>query len=151
MCGLAGSGKSTYARELVTGGFVRFSIDEEAWGLGFTAAVAVPPEVADAIRARQRTAIVRALESGADVVVDYAFPTRAERDDYRALARAQGATVAVVHLATPEHVARARLGDRRGVAADDMVVDPDLFDRFAASFEPPSPDDADVTIVVPEA
>jgi len=31
MCGLAGSGKTTYSKELETRGYVRLSVDEEVW------------------------------------------------------------------------------------------------------------------------
>ena len=41
MCGPAGSGKSTCARDLEAHGGVRFSIDREAYAAGFTDAFVV--------------------------------------------------------------------------------------------------------------
>ncbi len=108
-CGLAGAGKSTHARALEAQGWTRFSIDGEAWRLGFTEAAAIPAGVAREIRVRQRAAIADALDAGADVVVDYSFWSRAQRDDYRALGEAHGAVVEVVFFDTPEPVLRRRL------------------------------------------
>ena len=147
MCGLAGSGKSTYARDLEERGWTRFSIDSEAWQMGFVDAAAVPAEVALEIRARQRDAIARALDAGEDVVVDYSFWSRAQREDYRALGRSHGATVEVVYLETPEAVVRRRLAARCGAHADDFVVDAELLDRYVAGFEAPGPDEHDVTVI----
>jgi len=147
MCGLAGSGKSTYARRLQARGWTRFSIDSEAWQMGFVDAAAVPAEVALEIRARQRDAIARALDAGEDVVVDYSFWSRAQREDYRALGRSHGATVEVVYLETPEAVVRRRLAARCGAHADDFVVDAELLDRYVAGFEAPGPDEHDVTVI----
>lgn len=145
-CGPPGSGKSTYARALEAAGWLRFSIDREAFELGFMAAP-LPAGVDDAIRDRQRAQIRDALAAGADVVVDYAFWSRAQRDEYRALGRACGATVDVVHLAVPHDVARRRVRARTGGHADDMLVGSDVFDRYLAGFEPPGPDEDDVIVV----
>jgi predicted kinase len=147
MCGLAGAGKSTYARALEARGWARFSIDDEAWKRGFVEAAAIPAEVAVDIRARQRDAIARALDDGENVVVDYSFWSRAQRDDYRALGRSHGATVEVVYLETSETVLRHRLAARRGAHADDFVVDAELLDRYVAGFEAPGPDERDVTVI----
>jgi predicted kinase len=147
MCGLAGAGKSTYARELETRGWTRFSIDSEAWQMGFIEAAAVPAEVAVDIRARQRDAIARALDAGEDVVVDYSFWSRAQREDYRALGRSHGATVEVVYMDTPETVVRRRLAARRGADADDFVIDAELLDRYVAGFEARGPEEHDVTVI----
>lgn len=150
MCGLAGAGKSTYARGLEAQGWTRFSIDAEAFALGYRAASAIPAEVAARIRDAQRELIGRALDAGRDVVVDYSFWSRAQRDAYRGLGRAHGASVEVVLLATAEDVVRRRLAERRGKHADDFVVGEELLDGYLAGFEWPGEDEGDVTVVVAE-
>jgi predicted kinase len=147
MCGLAGAGKSTYARQLEARGWRRFSIDSEAWRLGFVEAAAIPAEVTADIRARQRDEIAGALDAGEDVVVDYSFWSRAQREDYRGLGRLHGATVEVVYLETAVVVVQRRLAARRGAHADDFVVDAELLGRYVAGFEPPGPDEPDVTVI----
>lgn len=147
MCGLAGAGKSTYARGLERQGWSRFSIDSETFAAGFTDAASVPPEIAAGIQARQRVAIAEAIRAGRDVVVDYSFWSRAERDDYRALGRAEGADVEVIYVRAPEEVLRRRLSMRRGRDADDLLVDTALLERYLAVFEPPSPEESDVRVI----
>ena len=75
-CGVAGSGKSTYARSLADQGWLRLSIDVEAHRRGFTEHP-LPTAVTDAIVAEQREQLVAALRDGADVVVDYSSLTKA--------------------------------------------------------------------------
>jgi predicted kinase len=147
MCGVAGSGKSTYARGLEARGWARFSIDAEAYAAGLRDAADVPVTLAARVRARHRREIGRLLDAGRDVVVDYAFFSRAQRDDYRALGRRHGAAVEVVHLATDEAEVRRRLAARRGAGPDDFVVGADLLARYLAGFEAPGPGEDDVTVV----
>ncbi|MDT9591474.1 GNAT family N-acetyltransferase [Nocardioides zeae] len=147
-CGVAGSGKTTYARSLEARGWLRFSIDVELWALA-------PGEqdaerVAAGVRSRQQEEIVRALRHGRDVVADYASWSRAERDAYRTLAASCGARAEVVHLDTPADEIRRRLALRRGAHADDVVVDGALLDRYLADFEAPGPDEPDVTVLRPQ-
>ncbi|GAA1726177.1 ATP-binding protein [Aeromicrobium alkaliterrae] len=147
MCGLAGAGKSTYARALESRGWRRFSIDVEMWRLGHDESTTDLDELAAGIRAAHRQEIAQALDAGQDVVVDYSFSSRSQRDDYRALGRAHGAVVEVVYLETAEHVLRRRLAHRRGGHADDVIVEPELFERHRAGFEPPDDDEPDVTVI----
>ena len=70
--------------------------------MGFTEAAGIPAEVAADIRARQRVALAQALDAEEDVVVDYSFWSRAQRDEYRALGGAHGAKVEVVYLEVVE-------------------------------------------------
>lgn len=146
MCGIAGSGKSTYARRLEDRGWLRFSIDAEAWERGLRE-VPLPEDAAAEIRAHQRLRIEAALRAGRDVVVDYSFWSRAQRDDYRALGRACGAEVEVVHLDVPADELRRRLALRRTSHPDDFVVPPAVLERYVAGFERPGEDERDVTVL----
>lgn len=92
-------------------------------------------------------AIAQAVDAGRDVVVDYSFWSRAQRDDYRALGWAHGAEVEVVHLDVAPDELRRRLALRRSEHADDFVVPSEVLDDYLAGFEPPGPDEEDVTVV----
>ena len=148
MCGMAGSGKSTYARGLEAQGWRRLSIDGELWRAGHRT-LPVPPGVAAAIRARQRDELQAALGAGRDVVVDYSFWARADRDAYRELGRECDAVVDVVHLDVPEPELRRRLAERDGSHADGFVVDDATLTGYLAGFEWPGPDETDVVVLRP--
>lgn len=122
-CGLAGAGKSTYARGLEDKGFVRLSIDTEAWRCGHTKHP-LPVEVSARIAARQREELVAALSVGQAVVVDYSFHARSTRDEFRAIARACGASVEVVCVDVP----------------------PELLDAYIDGFEWPQSDEVDIVV-----
>lgn len=148
-CGVAGSGKSTHARSLEQQGWVRLSIDVAAYARGLTTHP-LPEQVAEEIRAEQRTELVSALREGRDVVVDYAFWARAQRDDYRALGRENGASVEIVWFDVGPEELRRRLRDRDRQPGPDAVHVPDaLLERYLAGFEAPGPDETDVTRVMP--
>ncbi len=144
-CGLAGSGKSTYAKSLEAQGWLRLSIDTRAWELGHTQHP-LPTEIRDEIVAHQQRELGDALTAGRNVVVDYAFFTRAMREEYRALGRRYRAEVEVVLFEVPRAELLRRLTERetRSPGPDDVLVSEKLLDRFIAGFEWPAPDETDV-------
>ncbi len=140
MVGLPGAGKTTRARELEASlPALRLSPDE--W---ITAVLGPSParDELDAARDPVERALWqlarRTLELGVDVILDFGFWSRAEREDYRARAAALGAG-SVVHFvdAAPEVLAarlaaraRARSKDTFDVSAADLA-------QWSASFERP--------------
>ncbi|HEX5114287.1 MAG TPA: ATP-binding protein [Pseudonocardiaceae bacterium] len=145
MCGLPGSGKTTYAMELVRRGYVRLSIDEAVWErIGQRdAGVVLDAETFDRlkeeIRAEQRRELVELMRTGRDVVVDYSFWSRAARDDYKALVESHGCHWELVHFKVDRATAARRLRVRNGQdGANSVTVNDDLFDRYATAFEPPN-------------
>lgn len=150
-CGVAGSGKSTYARALERQGWLRLSIDVAAHARGLTVHP-LPQDITDQIRTEQRASLVTALREGRDVVVDYAFWARAQREDYRDLGRQHGADVEIVWFDVGPEELRRRLCERdTREGADAVHVPAVLLDRYLAGFEAPGPDETDVTRVAPSA
>lgn len=94
MCGIAGSGKTTYAQQLEAGGFVRLSIDEEVWMSSGRYGLDYPAERYAALAAdaelRLRHRLVGLVSAGSDVVIDFSFWSRARRDDYKELVERAG-------------------------------------------------------------
>lgn len=145
MCGPSGSGKSTYARRLEAGGMVRLSFDQETWRRGLTAPLSV--EAATEIEIDLRARLLELVRSGADVVLDFSFSTRALRDDYRALLAPLGVVPETVYLATDRATALARLRARRGTGGDDLALDEDVAARHFDTFEVPTPDEGPLRVV----
>ena len=99
MCGPAGSGKSTVARQYERQGMTRLSFDQEAWSRGITT-MPLPQDVHRDIERVLRARLVDLVRAGADVVLDFSFWSRRMRDDYRALLRPLGVVPETVYLAT---------------------------------------------------
>lgn len=146
MCGPAGSGKSTIARELENGGMVRLSFDEEAWRRGIRAQ---PLSVGDRseIEAHLRRRLVDLVLAKTDVVLDFSFWSRRMRDDYRALLVPLGVEPETVYLATPRDVVLARVRARDGRAANEVVLSEEIAARYFDEFEAPTPDEGPLTVI----
>ncbi|MFJ9691165.1 AAA family ATPase [Kitasatospora sp. NPDC101183] len=144
MCGLPGSGKTTYAKGLVRRGFVRLSIDEVVWQRlgGRDAGVVLAAEEFDRlkeeVRQQQRLELVELMRAGRDVVVDYSFWSRAAREEYKTLVESHGCRWELVHLKADRETLEHRLAVRNGQeGANAVTVDEALLHRYLAAFEEP--------------
>lgn len=147
LCGLPGSGKTTYARQLETAGAVRFSADD--WMVPLFGQH-LPREVFDArlraVKALQWDLTCHLLGKGLDVVLDYGFWTRADRDEYRAKAEALGALCTLVYFDVPLPERRQRIRQRNSaLPSGTYELDDAALDLFASRFEPPHADEHAVT------
>lgn len=84
LCGVAGSGKTTYAQQLETEGYVRLSIDEEVWAKSGRYGIDYDPadyaQLSAAAESVLRERLVTLIRQSRDVVVDYNVWQRASRD-----------------------------------------------------------------------
>ena len=130
--GLSGSGKSTVALELVQAlGAVRVRSDVERKRLHGLAATDRPADPAQlyhpqaTVRTYERLAQIAraALEGGVSVVVDAVFNRRSEREALREVARACGATFAVLECRAPDGVLAQRVQARQAEGRDASDAD----------------------------
>ena len=149
MCGPAGSGKSTAARELEASGMTRLSFDEEAWRRGIR-----EQPLADGVRREIETALrhrlVELVSAGIDVVLDYSFWSRRMRRDYRELLRPLGVEPETIYLATPRDVVLARVAARDGAAANEVELSPEVAARYFDAFEAPTADEGPLVVLGPD-
>jgi len=89
----------------------------------------------------QQTA--KSIGEGRDVILDFGFWTRANRNDARARIVAMGAETVHYFMDTPEDMLRARLGQRVGEIARRNVEN---FERLRKIFEPPDEDEGAIYI-----
>ena len=146
MCGPAGSGKTTASLALEAAGFTRLSIDEEAWRDGHHEHP-LPGDVAAQIRARLRNQLVELVTEGTDVVLDFAFWSRAVRDDYRRLLAPFGVAPETYYLATPRDVVLDRLRARSNAGPNEIVLPVALAEAYYDGFEVPTPDEGPLRII----
>ena len=146
MCGPAGSGKSTVARQYEREGMTRLSFDQEAWSRGITTMPLVEDTHRDIERAL-RTRLDELVRAGADVVLDFSFWSRRMRDDYRALLRPHGVIPETVYLATDRATVLARVRARSAGDGDDFQLTEELAAAYFDHFEPPTPAEGPLTVV----
>ncbi|MET4096631.1 ATP-binding protein [Arthrobacter sp. UYCu712] len=152
MCGVPGSGKTSYAKILERDGFVRLSVDEEMWRLDQELAARFgSPEYFDftvAVERQLRTWLVELMCEGRDVVVDLSFWSRQRREEYKALITAHGAAWQLVYLDVPRDELLRRLELRRlDPGPNSAPVGPAYLDKFLAGFEAPA--DEGETVIRP--
>ncbi|WP_208322602.1 ATP-binding protein [Salinibacterium sp. ZJ454] len=142
MCGVAGSGKTTYATALEQRGFVRLSIDEAIWAaIGRDGAELDAAVYEEHKRAAQRMLdgeLLRLLAGGRSAVLDYSFWQKTTRDRYKALIEQGGGRWELVYLRVPAEILRRRLARRNQLTgANAVTVSEELLDRYLAGFEAP--------------
>jgi len=146
MCGPAGSGKSTVARQFEDHGMTRLSFDQEAWSRGITT-MPLPPQVHRAIETELRARLLDLVRAGADVVLDFSFWSRGKRDEYRALLKPFGVTPETVYLATDRATVLSRVSARAAAGGDDFQLSPELAARYFDHFEVPTEAEGPLTVI----
>jgi predicted kinase len=136
--GFLGSGKTTLAKRLERQHkAVRFTPDE--WMARLFGED--PPEEtfqdrAAAILDIMQPLWVRCLSLGLDVVLDYGFWSRAERDRVRVVVSALGATPVLWSVSCSDDEALKRIALRNEAAHRSLYIAPATFELLKARFEP---------------
>jgi predicted kinase len=142
LCGLTGSGKTTYAKEIEAVGAVRLTVDEKVYARHGRYGVDYPTSeyfererpVVEELRRR----LVELIESGRDVVFDHGLWRRDNRDAYKRLVEEHGGRWRLLYFKVDREVLLQRLADRnrRSDANAMPLLAADLED-FIARFEEP--------------
>ena len=142
MCGLPGSGKSTYARALERRGYTRLSIDEVVWARIGRDAAELDPQMYERLRSAIELELwdelIRLMEARAPIVIDHSFWSRATRDRYKAAIERHGCRWELIRLSADLETLRRRLADRNQQNdANSVTVSDELLNRYFAGFEEP--------------
>ncbi|WP_281176355.1 AAA family ATPase [Alicyclobacillus ferrooxydans] len=144
MCGIAGSGKTTYAQKLEKNGFVRLSIDEEVWASRGRYGIDYPAdkyaEYSVEAEKKLRHQLVKLIHNGKNVVIDFSFWQRARRDEYKHVIRDAGGDWKLIYLKVSPDVLRERLAIRshRFDANAAFPITEDILNSYLKGFEEPS-------------
>lgn len=144
MCGIAGSGKTTFSQQLEKEyGFTRLSIDEEVWSAkgryGIDYPVEKYREYLNEAHIRLRGKLVHLVQDGKHLVVDSSFWRRSEREEYKRLVEDAGGEWKLLYLKVPPDELRKRLKIRseRFDANAAFTITEELLTTFLQGFEEP--------------
>jgi aminoglycoside phosphotransferase family enzyme/predicted kinase len=150
MHGLAASGKSTFARELLQAWHairVRSDVERKRLaGMSANAATLSPvgggvysADRSDATYARMATLADAIMAAGYPAIVDATFIRRAHRERLAGTARARGLRWAIIHIDAPVNVLRRRLVARTARGGDPSEATPAVLERQLEIREPLTP------------
>ena len=144
ICGLPGAGKTSFARQLeAERGALRLTPDEWITRIfGPNPSREVLDGARDPIEALQWGVAAQALQSGLDVILDFGFWSRSEREDFRSRAVDLGAASEVHFLDASHHVLATRLAARNADPPPNTFrVSEEQLEEWARLFEPPTWDE----------
>lgn len=143
MCGIAGSGKTTFSQGLEKAGFIRLSIDEEVWSTNGRFGIDYPVEkyreYLDEAHVRLRNKLVELIQDKKHVVVDSSFWQRSDRDECKQLIENAGGKWKLVYLKVHPDELRKRLKIRnqRFDANAAFTITEETLTTFLNGFEEP--------------
>lgn len=142
MCGVAGSGKTTFSQQLEKQGFVRLSIDEEIWAThgryGFDFSMEKIEEYKKEAERKLRDLLVKLIRDKEQVVIDFSFWQRAKRDQYKQLIEDSGRKWKLIYLKVHPDDLRERLKIRnKRFDANAFPVNEEILNSYLLGFETP--------------
>jgi predicted kinase len=149
ICGLPGAGKTTFARHLEQSlPALRLTPDDHIKSLyGADADTAVIAAARDPLEAFLYQLALRVLQLGVDVVIDYGFWSRAERDFFARGAVEVGARAQLYFADLPLAELWSRIEERNAhLGPNDMHIERAELDVWASIFQRPAPDERAILI-----
>ncbi|VUC23497.1 unnamed protein product [Clonostachys rosea] len=157
MCGVAGSGKSTLSKSIVSKfpTFIRLSIDQIIFDAHGIYGVDYPKELYREYSSEANKKFIDDLrgllssDEPRDVVLDRSFYAKDDRDDYRKLAEEMGARFVLVFFDINkdklwQRIQQRAAGDRNADSAFEITSD--ILDMYVGGFE--SPDEDEISVII---
>lgn len=147
--GFLGAGKTTFAHRLeMETSAIRFTHDEwmrKLYGDD-------PPEnlfsdYAQRVSELMETVWTRCLTIGVDVILDFGFWSRNERDRVRAAIADLGAECRFYRLACPDELAWQRIENRNKALYTSLHIAPNTFEVLKTRFEPLESDEGHIEVI----
>ena len=152
MCGVAGSGKTTYAKELEVRGYVRLSVDEEIWDrfgrFGIDYDASSYDAHTEVVRRAVDEQLTRLVRQGRDVVLDSSLWQRSRREECKRLVERAGGRWRLIYLEADVALLRERLRQRaqRFDPNAAFPITDELLERLLRGFEVPSGEGEEVVV-----
>lgn len=143
MCGVAGSGKTTFAQQLEEKGFIRLSIDEEIWATNGRYGIDYPVEMygqlSQTAELKLREQLLHLLKEKRNVVIDFSFWQREKRLLYKKLIEDSDESWKLIYLKVHPHKLRKRLllRSERFDANASFKITEELLTSYLNGFEEP--------------
>ena len=147
ICGISGSGKSCFSKELALYGIPRLSIDEELWPDYYVLSDMMSPEhrasLMEEAQKRIKARIFNFCAEGRACSVDMPFCKKEQRDEYRAHIESCGGEPVLIWIKADLPVLKQRLADRFGKnGPDNLPVSEGEIEMYWRGFQKPEGENA---------
>ena len=152
MCGISGSGKTHYARQLEDTGYIRLSSDAIIWDKVGPGLFNMTNEQQKELFAESKEEILNRLtsllKSGKKVVVDATNCRRIMRDTIRKICAEANVNPQFVYCHADKEELWHRLSQRKGMGPDDLLVSREQLSEYWNGFETPQEDEKDFIFLI---
>lgn len=150
MCGVCGSGKTTFAKKKEKEGFIRISIDEEMWKLYGARGIDYPndnyEELSSIVESKLQNDIVNYIKEDKNLVIDFSFWNKSTRKYYKNFLEELGADIQLIYLKIDKETLKKRIESRnKNHDANSQFIDEKTFEMYYNGFEDPK-DEGEVVI-----
>lgn len=142
MCGVCGSGKTTFAKKKEKKGFIRISIDEEMWRLYGARGIDYPndnyEELSSIVESKLQNDIVNYIKEDKNLVIDFSFWSKSNRKYYKNFLEELGADIQLIYLKVDKETLKKRIESRnKNHDANSQFIDEKTFEMYYNGFEEP--------------
>ena len=143
MCGVCGSGKTTYVKQKEKNGYIRLSIDEELWKTYGRKGIDYPDsryeELSEKVEAMLCERLIRFIKDRKDVVIDFSFWSKRNRSFYRTIIEKAGGTAELVYMKASKETLQKRLKKRNTLlnANSPFIITNEILEHHYNDFEEP--------------
>lgn len=145
LCGISGSGKTTFARVLEKKGYTRLSLDAIVWNnygeLNKDMPLSERQKIFALANQEMDRQLKKHLDEGISIVIDATMCKRMRRDAIREICKPYGIVPKLVFLQAEERILSKRLSNRKGTGPDDQIVSPEDLHSFCKNFQTPDNDE----------
>lgn len=150
MCGISGSGKTRFSKQLEQYGFTRLSADEMIWEKYGDDFVNFTPEkrkeIFKSIDKELSDRLTEMLNVGKKIVVDATMCRRTKRESLRSLCQLHGIEPLIIYMRASLPLLSARIAGRQGKGPNDQIIDKSMLEIYFSNFEPPGENENFITI-----
>lgn len=143
MCGVCGSGKTTYAKQKEKEGYIRLSIDEEMWNLYGQMGIDYPEiryeELSEKVELKLRQTMIRLIKDGKNIIIDFSFWNKDNRKLYKNIIEKTGGSVELVYMKAGRELLKKRLQKRNLSlhANSPFVITDEILEHHYSVFQEP--------------
>ena len=143
MCGVCGSGKTTYSKTKERDGYIRLSIDEEMWKIYGRKGIDYPNhlynELSEKVELSLREKLIKLIQEGKNVVIDFSFWSKDNRSFYKQIIEKSGGTVELVYMKASFEILKNRLKKRNLhiEANSPFIITDEILEQYYYGFQEP--------------